>query len=286
MSDKKFENVLITIQDRLPKMSEVYQKIAHYILDNLDQIPNLNISDIAEASNVSEAGVSRFSKYLGFSGFKELKLELIQAPTDNKALLAEISPDDSVEDLKNKLLLRMQHSFSLTNQDLNESLLDELVEVLSNSDSIHVFGLGASGIVARDFYQKFNRIGKIVMNSTDAYQTLSYLASHGENQTLVLMSDSGLRREILTLAKAAKDHGITVVALTSNMMSELAKLADILVPTNGGQREVNIRTASTTSLLSQLYAVDIIFYRYIQKHFLDDTAYISESHRLIRKYFK
>lgn len=286
MSDKNFENILITIQDQLPTMSEVYKKIAHYILDNQEQIPRLSISDLAEASKVSEAGVSRFAKYLGFTGYKELKLELIQAPSDSRSLLSEISPKDSAADLKDKLLLRIQHSLSLTNQDLSEDLLDKVVKMLSNSEVIHIFGIGASNLVAQDLFQKFNRIGKLVMAPPDAHQVLTYLTSHGEHQTLILISDSGLTREILTLAQAAKDYGVSLIALSSNLTSVLVEMADIFVPTNGGQRQVNMRTASTTSLLSQLYAVDLIFYRYLQSHFSADTTYISESHKVIRKYFK
>ena len=47
------------------------QKIAHYILENLTQIPNMNIEQIAKQTYTSHSAVVRLAKKLNFEDFRD-----------------------------------------------------------------------------------------------------------------------------------------------------------------------------------------------------------------------
>ena len=59
--------------------SSLERLIADYILDNLDQISAINIRQLADATYCSNGSIIRLCRKLGFSGYKEFKIELIKA---------------------------------------------------------------------------------------------------------------------------------------------------------------------------------------------------------------
>lgn len=284
--DQQLENVLIKIQAELPSMSNVSRKIGEYILDNQEEIPYLTVSDLAKKSKVSEASISRFSQQLGYDNFREMKMQLLQAPTDSNTLLSEISPTDTANELKDKLQMRIQHALSTTNEALEDRILDNVAAAIAEVDLVQVYGIGASSLVADDLYQKFNRIGKIVDNPSDTHQLVTNMVGFTGKQLLVLISESGLTKDIIKLAEIANEVEVKLVVLTSNKDGKLADLANMVVPTNGKSHSSQIRTAATTSLISQLYVVDLIFYRYLQTHLDQDVQSIKKSYQWVNEYFK
>lgn len=62
-----------------------------------------------------------------------------------------------------------------------------------------------------------------------------YVLSHGRTgDCLLAISTSGTSANVVTAAVAAKDLGMTVIALTGKATSELGALADIAIATPGG----------------------------------------------------
>ena len=62
-----------------------------------------------------------------------------------------------------------------------------------------------------------------------------YVLSHGRaGDCLLAISTSGTSANVVTAAVAAKDLGMTVIALTGKATSELGALADIAIATPGG----------------------------------------------------
>jgi DNA-binding MurR/RpiR family transcriptional regulator len=278
--------VLLTIRTAIEHASKAEKALGQYILDNVQEIPSLSVAQLSHRSGVSQATIVRFSKSLGLSGFADLKVELARATSDNvTGLYDEISPTDGIDDLERKLAVRIQHTLEMTNQGLNQTILKKVVNLLAESSAISVYGLGASNLVAEDFTQKFSRIGKSVVHTQDTHLLLSNVLTQQNSQLLFLISDSGETNETVTLAKAAVEAKITVVGITSNPKSSLAKLATLTVLTSNTIPRDKIRSAATTSLISQLYTVDLLFYLFLQKNYQNNIRKLKESHLLVEKYF-
>lgn len=279
--------ILLSIRSKMEDSSKVERILGKYILDNFQDIPAMNVAELAEKSGVSPSAVVRFSQHLGVDGFKGLKVELARCSTTSvdSGLYDEISPDDEADDLKDKLFLRIQHTLSLTSKGLDTKLLKDTVDELENAKIIQIYGLGASNLVAEDFTQKFSRIGKNVLNTLDTHVLSAGMLTQSEPQVLFLISNSGETTETLTLGRLAKNRGIKVISLTSNEQSSLAKISDIHIMTSDTVPVDKIRSAATTSLISQLYAVDLIYYLYLQRDYDNNVNKLKESHLLVDKYF-
>lgn len=279
--------ILLTIRSKMENASKAEKILGNYILENVQTIPGLSVAELSKKSGVSQATVVRFAQNLGVDGFKGLKVELARCSMDDvtNGLYDEIAPDDGIDELKDKLIIRIQHTLETTGKGLDKKVLKDTVDLLRAADVIQVYGLGASNLVAEDFTQKFSRIGITVFNTQDTHLMTANFLTQKHKQIMLLISDSGETKETLTLAKLAKQKHITVIGLTSNDKSSLAKLADIHILSSDGVPKDKIRSAATTSLISQLYVVELIYYLYLQRDYDNNIQKLKESHLLVNKYF-
>lgn len=279
--------ILLTIRSKMEQASKAERILGDYILQNVQAIPGMSVAELSKKSGVSQATVVRFSQELGVDGFKGLKVELARCSTDDitSGLYDEISPDDGIDELKDKLAVRIQHTLETTNKGLDKDILKRVVDLLSEANVIQTYGLGASNLVAQDFTQKFSRIGTNVLNTLDTHVMAANFLTQQNKQVIVLISDSGETAETIILAKLAKQKGIPVIGLTSNTNSTLATVSDIHVLTSDSVPKDKIRSAATTSLVSQLYTVDLIFYLYLQRGYGKNVEKLKESRLLVDEYF-
>jgi Transcriptional regulators len=279
--------ILLTIRSKMESASKAEKILGNYILENVQAIPALSVAELSRKSGVSQATVVRFAQNLGVDGFKGLKVELARCSMDDitNGLYDEIAPDDGIDELKDKLVIRTQHTLETTGKGLDKQILKETVDQLVAADVIQVYGLGASNLVAEDFTQKFSRIGTTVFNTQDTHLMTSNFLTQQHRQVILLISDSGETKETLTLARLAKKKHITVIGLTSDAKSSLAKLADIHILSSNNVPKDKIRSAATTSLISQLYVVELIYYLYLQRDYDNNVQKLKESHLLVDEFF-
>ncbi len=279
--------ILLTIRSKMENASKAEKILGEYILSNVQAIPGMSVAELSKNSGVSQATIVRFAQNLGVDGFKGLKMELARCSMDDvtNGLYDEISPDDGIDELKDKLVIRIQHTLETTSQGLDNDVLRRTVDLLDDVNVIQVYGLGASNLVAEDFTQKFSRIGLNVINTQDTHTMAANFLTQQHKQLVFLISDSGETKETLTLAKLAQEKKIPVISLTSNAHSQLAQMSDIHILTSDSVPKDQIRSAATTSLISQLYAVDLIYYLYLQRDYDQNIQRLKESSLLVSKYF-
>lgn len=83
----------------------------------------------------------------------------------------------------------------------------------------------------------------------------------------------------------AKELGLHTVSLTSNTENALSLEADVALKT-AFAHEAPLRSGATISLLTQMYAVDILFYDYASKHYDLTVSNLEKSKTAIVQYNK
>ena len=107
-----YENYEHKIKEIYSELRKSEKKVADYILANKIKIEKMGLEEIAENSKVSTPTVIRFTKALGYEGFKDFKTELLksgrqnQNDYDNIDLLLDlhITKNDNLEDIPIKLV--------------------------------------------------------------------------------------------------------------------------------------------------------------------------------------
>jgi DNA-binding MurR/RpiR family transcriptional regulator len=274
-------NILFSIQNQLDELSKTEKKLAEWILAHSSEVIHMSAKALSAAAGASPSTVVRLCYSLGLEGFPDLKLKLSASlPQINQELYSDIAPDEDIETIKRKIKLRVVDGIEKNCELLEDQSIEDVLALLEGTDFIYTYGLGASGAVADDFCQKFLRIGRKAMFHQDAHLLATTMVTNETPSFLFLVSNSGEKKAVNSLAHVAKANGIAVVSMTSQKKSTLAKLSDIVVHIADGG-EAPLRSSATNSLLVQLYTVDVLFSVYASKHYDKTIKQLEETKRAI-----
>ena len=109
-----------------------------------------------------------------------------------------------------------------------EALVDLLVRAKHEGRKVFVVGMGRSGFVGRAFAL---RLMNMSYNVYVVGETITPPAGPGD--ILIAISGSGETLGTVTAARAAREAGAMVVAITSHPDSELGRMADLVVVVKG-----------------------------------------------------
>lgn len=271
-------NVLLQIQQNIQSYTAGEQKIANYIIENPEELLPMSVHELAGKLDVSSATLVRFSKMLGLKGFTELKQRVSAALTtiSSAESLKEVEEGDSVEDIKKKVSLRMNHMVEQVNKVLDNEQVERAAQLIRNAENVFTFGLGASSLAAQDISQKFSRIGKHCLVNTDITLMATSMTLLKESACLIAISNSGETAEVVKITSLAESLGIPVIGITGRLKSKVAAKAQVVLMPSSGE-SIPMRTAATMSLMAQLYVVDILFYNYVANNFEDSMSGIQQT---------
>ncbi|WCG34496.1 MurR/RpiR family transcriptional regulator [Companilactobacillus farciminis] len=280
------ESLIFSIKQKLPELTKTEQKIAHYVIDNPAKVISMSVQELVSAIPTSSASIVRFAKIFCPNGFADFKLKLSAESELNQKIYDELDPKDSIDDLKDKLSFRINQTLIRTNSILNDASLAQAIKILSQKETIVSFGIGASHLVAEDFQQKFFRIGKTVITNNDVHVISTILLAKKEQAAVLIVSNSGDTKEAINLARLAKQNKIPIIVLAHKNESVLAKMSDVVLIHDDSTENSSLRSAATTSLIAQFYAIDLLYYSYFKLDFSKHVKEIISSQKFIAKNFK
>src|SRR5699024_7244576 len=130
-----------------------------YVLDNPEQTIKMTVSQLAKAAGSSPASVIRLTKRLDIGSFTTLKIllssDLTKNQTDPKKN-ADITPQEPLSSIKEKLLTSALQSIRETTDQVNEDEVGRLVKAIIASKQLFLFGVGASHLAVENISQKWN----------------------------------------------------------------------------------------------------------------------------------
>jgi DNA-binding MurR/RpiR family transcriptional regulator len=250
---------LIFLREVLNDLPGGERCIAEYILANPQQLARMNILQLAQKSGASAAGVVRLCKRLNIDGFAELKLRVTldasQEPENPRAF--HLAAGLSIEEIARSVVSNGQKTLGDMLKMLNITALEEAVEKILAAKRIDIYGIGASGIVALDFFQKLQRIGMACTYTPDSHLQITSACGLTEKDVGFAVSYSGATRVIVQVVMEAKKSGAFIITLTRFGRNPLTDLADVALYVPSA--EPLVREAAMASRLAQLSVVDILF---------------------------
>lgn len=274
---------LTMLKQIIPNLPESQKKVARYIIDNSDKVINYSAAELGEKSETSSAAVMRLCKSLGVYGLQELKLRIFgDLKTDKKVEYRDIQPNESIESVLHKMTENSLKSIKETSEIININEIEKAVNAIIRAKKLVFFGEGASGIIAQDAQQKFNRIDKNAAAYTDIQATAMALANIKKGDVFLGISFSGETPEVAKLMNIAKKRGAVTISLTKYGINSLSDKSDIkLYSSSTGEGE--LRSAATSSRIAQLHVIDVVFMCVATQQYdktikcLDQTRLIADS---------
>ena len=244
-------NIELRVNSIYDSLSNAEKKAATYFLNNVENVFNKPIAELAEESGASKVAWVRFCKAIGFDGLKDLKKSLVSelfkttdAEEEETLVFSDIREATGIEqvilNVKSNTIRDVQDTAKL----LDAQAMEKAAKMIMEAKTVRLFGLGASALVAEDLYSKLLRVDKNVcfMAPTDA---------------AVLFSTSGKTSEILEILSIAKECGTPTIAFTTFGKNPLAMNSDIQLYISTS--ETTPRSGAMSSRIAQLMTVDVLF---------------------------
>jgi DNA-binding MurR/RpiR family transcriptional regulator len=271
------ESALFDIRQHLPTLPAKERRIAACVLGEPRKALHWNITELARQSGVSQAAIVRFCHRLGMKGFSDFKLRLSQ---DVFRISDEKLPPDleldagmgSVRIVKG-VTRGIQQNMARLESICDVHLLEQAADSIRKARFIGIFGIGASGLVAQDLYQKLIRTGFLCTAPQDTDLQITAAVNLRTDDDALILSYSGETPAALRCKKKTKKNKACLITLTMEAPNSLRSLADIplLVPS----LEPVYRSGATVSRLNQLAVVDMIHFLLLSKN-MDGAARVLE----------
>ncbi len=265
------------IRTMLHKLPQSERKLAEYILENPHDIVNSTIHEVSASAKTSGAAAIRLCKSLGLKGFQDLKMRVagdLMKPTDQG--YRDIEPQEQLYSIVQKTANNSIQAIRDTCENIDHEQLQKAIQLLIGANTIHFCGIGASGIVAQDAQQKFLRINKRATAFTDMHLVATLIANADEHDIVFAISHSGETQEVANVLQLAKRYGIKSIGLTRFGQSAVSSLSDIILYTSCSN-EAPFRSAATSSRLTQLYMIDVLFLGMAAERYEEIIQYIDQT---------
>lgn len=273
---------IIKIQEAKSTFTDTEIEIANYILENKASVLNISAQKLAKLTNTSPSAIVRFSKKIGLTGFPQLKIELAKdISSESLEFDSMLNPEEDMAMLIQKTYQSNIQTVEKTYGLINPIVIEEVVEKICSARNIFLFGIGGSGLVCEDFQQKLLRIGKPSFYFHDTHLQLTAVPNLQKDDLAIFVSYSGKTKEIVTAAKWAKKLELCTIAITQSQYNELGKIVDYALTIPIEEKE--LRIGATSSRLSSLIIIDLLFYGIARQNKEETHAHIIDTKNIIKE---
>lgn len=212
------------------ELSRQQRVIADYLLNHLSEAPFLSILEISETTGTSEATVVRFAQRIGYSGYARLKMALVEALREERALQTSGGGAAPRQDIHKDALAAVArlavHNIGRTVEELDRTQFRSAATALFRGDHIFTFGLGISAHLADLAAYLFTEHG-LRANSLGTRYTSprEQLATLRATDIVLAFSFPPYSRDTLEVLQEAVERGVTTVAITDRATAPAVALA-------------------------------------------------------------
>lgn len=261
--DNQVKRIII---EKYDSFTPVEKKIADFFKSNIAK-NDFSARTISKQLYVSEAALSRFAQKCGYKGYREMifnysaGLDIEKREKDIGLLSAGV---------KNVYQDLLDRNFEL----LDEEKMRHIAFMLNGSKHVSVYGMGSSGLAAKEMQLRFMRLGMMIEAVTDSQMIKMNAALLNEESTVIAVSLSGKTQEILAGIRIAKEHGAKVIFITSDTGAISEEKCDEVIKVASAKNLEEGRMISPQFPL--LVMIDILFSYY----FANDTFLKEKTHKM------
>lgn len=239
--------------------------VADYILSRPSEAVHPSIEELASNIGVSVSTLLRFVKKLGYEGYQQFRIALATETLTPESRYYETPVTDS-ENPVAVAFSAARSALDMTEKLLNGKQIAEVARLACIAPVFYIFGLGGSGVVARDAVHKLIRSGLRCQTAEDFHLQLM-MASQAKREDLALViSNTGANKDSLAIVDVLKRSGCQVAAITTYPRSPLAKVADFLL----------LSAAPGASVISEAFSARIAHLAIIDSLYIEVMGILKE----------
>lgn len=149
-------SVFSMIREHYDEMTLAQKRLADYILKNPDEAVQASISELTQkASLKSEASIVRFYRTLGFTGFRDFKIQMAQDQASRTFYHSteDLKKDDSMHDVRVKFFSTSISCLAASIEVQSDADYEKAMSMICDARRIILTGFGASAALC--YYMLF-----------------------------------------------------------------------------------------------------------------------------------
>lgn len=205
------------------------EEVVHYLLEHQDELFDLTINELASLTYTSNATVIRVCHKLGFSGYKTMKIALLNEIEANKYISKDVDysipfhKQETSEMIVQNIYSLYRDSISLIHSELDIDTLEKIVRCFVSSKRIFIFGIGDAKITAMNFINKLIKINCFPILATEHNEELHIVKNLTSDDCAFFISYSGNYMSYNECTQILNQNNVPIITLTANGNGYLVK---------------------------------------------------------------
>ncbi len=245
------------VRDRILKHADglppQQRNIAEYLLEHLDTVPFLSVPELARRCGVSEATIVRFGQRIGFSGFTELKMALVELLQSRLGVDENREASDLGEDLLESVAGHEGRNIRLTVENTDREVFAAIAELVFSADHVYTFGMGISAILAELAAYTLVEVGVAAHPMSTGFSSpKEQLVALKKSDLVLVISLPPYSRQSLELVDASAEAGAATVVLSDRLIAPPARRAGLSLAVKSDNLTFTNAVAAMTVVINAL----------------------------------
>jgi RpiR family transcriptional regulator, carbohydrate utilization regulator len=250
--------VIANIKKIYPSLHGALKEVSKTILDNPEKVTRMNVSDLAELSNTSEAAVVRLAKKLEYKGFRDMLINLAYDLGDiTRKSNQEIELNDSMQVIADKSFNANLNGLNETRQILDFETLAKAAKYIHRARAVHIFAQGINYSTGVDLSYNLMKLGMLCQVYNDSYMQGVASSISDKSDIVIGISHTGANRDVIEALSISRENGTMTISITAKEDSPITKISEISLCTSSN--EMLVLGEPFSSRMSMMYLVDILF---------------------------
>ncbi|GAA3627932.1 MurR/RpiR family transcriptional regulator [Lactobacillus hamsteri] len=245
------------------KYTNTEEIVITYLEKNLDNIDDLTINELAKQTHTSNASIIRLCHKTNSSGFPELKIKLIKEREKQKFINNDVdfsfpfTPADNLDEIAKSMTNLYSNGLKLLYSSLDMTTIEQIAKKLLYADRIFIFGIGDSGLTARSFINKVNKLNIYPIFASENNEASSNSQHLRENDIALIVTYGTSSEEYQNVMNNLSIGDGKTIIITADSSSNLVKKSDysLIIP----DEEKKHKVATFYSQFAFHYVLNLIF---------------------------
>lgn len=183
--------ILLSTINSEPKDSNNY-KIAKFIIENIHDLEEFTLIDLAKQCYVSNSSISRFCRDIGLKDFSALKNQIARYAIEHEHAKGKFHfKDFEASSLSQSYILSVIDNLKILSQSRIHTDIKNLVQDIAQYHKVAAFGYMQSENIALNLQYDLQTNGKILFTCIKFIDQVEYIQNADENTLIIIFSESG-----------------------------------------------------------------------------------------------
>ena len=247
---------LVKIRAERDQMSAIERRIADFVLENAHLLRDYSSQQLADALQISQSSVVKFSQKLGFKGYPDLKYSVGEAVARDSDAQIKTTAKSTRAAARESLAETLWQSKSRAEEEtrlINDAeKLGEIAALLGRAERIFCIGIGDDAVVAQALAQRLALLGLLTVYHVDPVPMTVSISAAARGDVLVVFSEQGQQAALHHLSRQFRERHGKVISVTRHTSNPLRAHADATLLVSAHDERSHVQPLLYQSALQHL----------------------------------